>query len=66
VIQGADFAVPGDLLMSLMISDGKEEVDAVLWYIDASGYWENLMRDEKLIKIEDRLPDKIIGPVASE
>ena len=43
-----------------MISDGRDELDAVLWYIDAEGYWEKLMRDEKLIKTEDRLPDKII------
>jgi hypothetical protein len=46
--------------MSLMIADGAVQKDAVRWFIDAFGYWENLFTNEKLIAAKLRLPDKII------
>jgi len=50
----------GDLAMSLTILDGDERQDAERLFIDAAGYWENLLRAENLITAEARLPDKII------
>jgi hypothetical protein len=50
----------GDLVMSLNIFDGQVQHDAQRLFIDAAGYWENLLRAENLITAENRLPDKII------
>jgi hypothetical protein len=50
----------GDLVMSLTIIDGETQHDAQKLFIDAAGYWENLLRAENLITAENRLPDKII------
>jgi hypothetical protein len=50
----------GDYVMSLTITDGKDELDPIKWFIDAFGYWERLFREENWIKTEKRLPDKII------
>jgi hypothetical protein len=50
----------GDLVMSMNISGGNQEKDAIRWFIEAFGYWENLFRSENWISIEKRLPDKII------
>jgi hypothetical protein len=52
--------VPGDLVLSLEITDGETTKDAVRWFIDGFGYWENLFRDNGWISTEMRLPDKII------
>lgn len=59
-IEGAGLVVPGDLLLSLEITDGNETYDAVKWFIDAFGYWEVLFRKHGWISAGDRLPDKII------
>jgi hypothetical protein len=50
----------GDLVMSLIIFDGDMQHVAEKLFIDAAGYWENLLRAENLITAENRLPDKII------
>ena len=50
----------GDLVMSLTILDGDQRHDAERLFIDAAGYWENLLRAENLITAKGRLPDKII------
>ena len=50
----------GDLVMNLAIFDGDIEYDAQKLFIDAAGYWENLLRSQNLIAAENRLPDKII------
>jgi hypothetical protein len=60
VVEGAGLAKPGDLIMSLRIADGTDERDAVLWFIEAFGYWERLLADEKIVAKNGRLPDKII------
>ena len=46
--------------MSLNIFDGEIQQDAQRLFIDAAGYWENLLKAENLITAENRLPDKII------
>jgi hypothetical protein len=46
--------------MSLTILDGDTGHDAEKLFIDAAGYWENLLRAQNLITAENRLPDKII------
>jgi hypothetical protein len=61
VVDRTGLVRPGDLVMSLRISDGDERRDAVFWFIEAFGYWERLFTAEKLISHEARLPDKIIG-----
>jgi hypothetical protein len=60
VVEGVGLVKPGDLKMSLIVSDGAKEQDAVLWFIDAFGYWERLFTTEKLFGSQGRLPDKII------
>jgi hypothetical protein len=50
----------GDLVMSLTIRDGAKEIDPVSLFIDAAGYWENVLRESNLITAENRLPDRII------
>ena len=50
----------GDLVLTLKIVDGDKQQDATYLFIEAAGYWENLLTAEKLITVEDRLPDKII------
>jgi hypothetical protein len=60
VVEGVGLVKPGDLVMSLRISDGGKEQDAVLWFIEAFGYWEHLFTTEKLIASPGGLPDKII------
>jgi hypothetical protein len=51
-------------VMSLRISDGEDRRDAVLWFIDAFGYWKHLLSEEKLIAANALLPNKIIRPQA--
>src|ERR1700683_2706025 len=46
-VEAVGLAKPGDLVMSLTIADGGDERDAVLWFIDALGFWERLMAAEK-------------------
>ena len=60
VVEGVGLVKPGDLKMSLMVSDGAKEQDAILWFVDAFGYWERLFTTEKLFGSQRRLPDKII------
>ena len=60
VIEGAGFVVPGDLVMHLWITDGKERRDAIWWFIEAAGYWETLLTSEKLLSADARLPNRII------
>jgi hypothetical protein len=59
-IENFGHAKVGDLVMSLNIFDGEVQHDAQKLFIDAAGYWENLLRAENLITAENRLPDKII------
>jgi hypothetical protein len=62
VVERAGLVKPGDLVMSLWISDGDDRRDAVFWFIEAYGYWETLFSREKLISREAMLPDRrIIG-----
>lgn len=42
----------GDLVLTLSIFDGDKKWDAVRLFIEAAGYWENLLREEKLITVE--------------
>jgi hypothetical protein len=53
-------AVPGDLVLSLEITDGETTKDAVRWFIDGFGYWENLFINNDWVSTQMRLPDKII------
>jgi hypothetical protein len=55
----------GDYVMSMTITDGNEELDPVMWLIEAAGYLEKLFREEKWITNEKRLPDKIIRTPAT-
>jgi hypothetical protein len=50
----------GDLVMHLTIFDGNIQHDGIKLFMDAAGYWENLLRAENLITADKRLPDKII------
>jgi hypothetical protein len=60
-VEAVGLVKPGDLNMSLIIADGEKEQDALLWFIEAFGYWEKLMTAEKLFKAEPaRIPNKII------
>ena len=59
-IEAAGHVRVGDLVLALSIFDGDTKWDAVRLFIEAAGYWENLLREEKLITVEGRLPDKII------
>lgn len=49
-----------DLIMNLMIHDKDEKTDAQLVFIEAAGYWENLLKDEGFISKEAKLPQKVI------
>jgi hypothetical protein len=61
-VEAVGLAKPGDLIMSLRISDGDREQDAVLWFIEAFGYWERLLTAEELFAIPPApLPKKIIS-----
>jgi hypothetical protein len=60
VVEGVGLAEPGDLNLSLMVSDDGKERDAVLWFIDAFGFWEKLITSEHIMTQADRLPNKII------
>ena len=62
-IQGAGFAVPGDLVMSLNVMDGDKKEDAGQVFISALGYWENLFTSEKLAEPSAHLHSKIIKAV---
>jgi hypothetical protein len=59
-IDGAGFVKPGDLVMNLRVTHKGKEVDAELVFIEAAGYWEKLMVELNVFKIEKRLPDKIL------
>jgi len=59
-IQGAGFAVPGDLVMSLSVMDGDTKDDAGQVFLSALGYWESLFMSEKLVEPGDHLRAKII------
>lgn len=61
VVEGVGLAKPGDLIMSLMVADGEKEQDAVLWFIDAFGYWTKLFEAENLAAAEAPLPQKIVA-----
>lgn len=50
----------GDLVMNLFVHDKDKKSDAQLVFIEAAGYWENLLRDHKLIDKDAALPSKII------
>ncbi len=50
----------GDLLMNLFVYDKEEKTDATLVFIEAAGYWENLLKDEGMIARDAALPQKVI------
>jgi hypothetical protein len=50
----------GDLIMNLFVLDKEKKTDVQLIFIEAAGYWENLLKDEGLISKDARLPSKII------
>jgi len=60
VIEGVGLVKPGDLVLSLTISNGADQRDAARWFIDAFGYWEQLFTNEKLVTSKATLPDTII------
>ncbi len=59
-IDGAGFAKPGDLVMSLRVTHKDKETDAELAFIEAAGFWEKLMTELNVFTKEARLPDKIM------
>jgi hypothetical protein len=60
VVEGVGLAKPGDLIMGLRVADSGKEQDAVLWFIEALGYWDRLMSEEKLLEGAKPLPNKIV------
>jgi hypothetical protein len=50
----------GDWILSLFVVDGEHEEPAERWLIQAFGYWEELFTQQKLVAVENRLPDKVI------
>jgi hypothetical protein len=60
VVDGAGLAKPGDLIMGLKIADGGKTQDAVLWFIEALGYWDRLMSEEKLLEGAKPMPNKLV------
>ena len=65
VLEKIGRAEPGDLVMSLTITDGERQRDAERFFIDAFAYWENLFNAERLISEMDRLPDVLIKAEAA-
>jgi len=61
-IEGAGHVKPADLILGLCIRDGDHEEDANRWLIQTFGYWEQVFSQEKLISVQNRLPDKVIKP----
>jgi hypothetical protein len=59
-VDGAGFAKPGDLVMSLRITHNDKELDAELAFIEAFGFWEKLMTELDVFTAKARLPDKIL------
>jgi hypothetical protein len=59
-VDGAGFAKPGDLVMSLRVTHDDKETDAELAFIEAFGFWEKLMTELNVFTKEARLPDKIM------
>jgi hypothetical protein len=59
-IEGVGFVKPGDLVMNLRVTHNEKEVDAELAFIEAAGFWEKLMVELNIFKIEKRMPDKIL------
>jgi hypothetical protein len=58
-VESVGLVKAGDLVPSLIIADGLDRRDAVQWFIQAFGFWEQLFVQEKLIPAATRLPDKI-------
>lgn len=65
VVEGVGLVKAGDLVLSLRVTDGEQEMDAEWCFIQALGYWERLFNDLNLIVGKARLPDKIIRDSAS-
>jgi hypothetical protein len=65
VVEREGLARPADLIMGLRIADGDKEQEAVLWFIDALGYWDRLMAEEKLLEGAKPMPKEIIEGDAS-
>lgn len=59
-IDGAGFAKPDDLVMSLRVTHNDKETDAELAFIEAAGFWEKLMNELNIFSKGARLPDKIM------
>lgn len=60
VVDPAGFAKPGDLVMSLRVTNKDKETDAELAFIEALGFWEKLMTELGVFAKDAKLPDKII------
>jgi hypothetical protein len=50
----------GDLIMNLLVHDKGTKTDVQLVFINAAGYWENLLKNEGVISKEAKLPQKVI------
>jgi hypothetical protein len=59
-IDGAWFAKPGDLVMSLRVTHNDKETDAERAFIEAAGFWEKLMIELNVFTKDARLPEKIM------
>ncbi|MGJ5068185.1 hypothetical protein [Bradyrhizobium oligotrophicum] len=60
VVEGAGFAKPGDLKMTLRITHNDKEMDAELAFIEVFGFWEKLMNELNVFSKDAKLPDKIM------
>ena len=60
VVEGAGYAKPGDLVMSLRVTHNDKEIDAELAFIEAFGFWEKLMAELGIFTKEAHLPAKIM------
>lgn len=60
VVEPAGFAKPGDLVMSLRVTNNDKEAAAELAFIEACGFWEKLMTELGVFTKDAKLPDKII------
>lgn len=50
----------GDLIMNLYVTDKGKKTDVQLIFIEAAGYWEQLLKEEGLLAQDAALPPKVI------
>jgi hypothetical protein len=59
-IDSVGFAKTGDQIMSLRVTHNGKETDAELAFIEAAGFWEELMLELDIFTKDAKLPDKIM------